>query len=78
MRLLSLPSLRQLVRGGLVRGRLERRMVSKALDEVECGKTRSLEPGAKFLSGNQQKIAVAKWLLTECPNPVAVRSDTRN
>ena len=60
----SLPSLRQLVRGGLVRGRLERRMVSKALDEVNVAKRALWSPVRNFSGGNQQKIAVAKWLLT--------------
>ncbi len=60
----SLPSLQQLVHGGLVRARLERRMVSKALDEVNVAKRALWSPVRNFSGGNQQKIAVAKWLLT--------------
>jgi ribose transport system ATP-binding protein len=60
----SLPSLRQFLRARLVRPRLERKMVSKVLDEVSVARRALWTPVRRFSGGNQQKIAVAKWLLT--------------
>jgi ribose transport system ATP-binding protein len=60
----SLPSLRKLLRAGLVRPRLERKMVSNVLDEVSVARRALWSPVRRFSGGNQQKIAVAKWLLT--------------
>lgn len=60
----SLPSLGQFLRAGLVRPRLERKLVSNVLDEVSVFRRALWTPVRRFSGGNQQKIAVAKWLLT--------------
>jgi ribose transport system ATP-binding protein len=60
----SLPSLQRFLRGGLVRGRYERKTVSRALDVVKVVRRALWSPVRNFSGGNQQKIAVAKWLLT--------------
>ena len=60
----SLPSLQRFLRGGLVRGRYERRTVSCVLDVVKVVRRALWSPVRNFSGGNQQKIAVAKWLLT--------------
>jgi ribose transport system ATP-binding protein len=59
----SLPSLRRFLKGGLIRSRLEREMVSRALDVVKVISRAIFTPVRNFSGGNQQKIAVAKWLL---------------
>jgi ribose transport system ATP-binding protein len=59
----SLPSLPRFLRAGLIRFRLERHMVSRALDVVKVAKRALWSPVRNFSGGNQQKIAVAKWLL---------------
>jgi ribose transport system ATP-binding protein len=60
----SLPSLQRFLRGGLVRGRYERKTVSRVLDVVKVIRRALWSPVRNFSGGNQQKIAVAKWLLT--------------
>ena len=59
----SLPSLRRFLRTGLIRFRLERHMVSRALEVVKVAQRALWRPVRNFSGGNQQKIAVAKWLL---------------
>jgi ribose transport system ATP-binding protein len=59
----SLPSLPRFLRAGLIRFRRERHMVSRALDVVKVAKRALWSPVRNFSGGNQQKIAVAKWLL---------------
>jgi ribose transport system ATP-binding protein len=59
----SLPSLQRFIRAGLIRFRLERGMVARALDVVKVAKRALWSPVRSFSGGNQQKIAVAKWLL---------------
>jgi len=60
----SLPSLQRFLRGGLIRGRYERKTVSRVLDVVKVVRRALWSPVRNFSGGNQQKIAVAKWLLT--------------
>ena len=60
----SLPSLRKFLRAGLIRPRFERTMVADVLDEVSVARRALWSPVRRFSGGNQQKIAVAKWLLT--------------
>jgi ribose transport system ATP-binding protein len=60
----SLPSLRRFSRGGLIREGYERKTVSRVLDVVKVVKRALWSPVRNFSGGNQQKIAVAKWLLT--------------
>jgi ribose transport system ATP-binding protein len=59
----SLPSLRRFLRTGLIRFRLERHMVSRVLEVVKVAQRALWRPVRNFSGGNQQKIAVAKWLL---------------
>jgi ribose transport system ATP-binding protein len=61
----SLPSLQRFLRGGLVRGRYERRAVARVLDVVKVVRRALWSPVRNFSGGNQQKIAVAKWLMTD-------------
>jgi ribose transport system ATP-binding protein len=61
----SLPSLQRFLQAGLVRSGQERKMVSKALDVVRVAKRALWSPVRNFSGGNQQKIAVAKWLLAD-------------
>jgi ribose transport system ATP-binding protein len=61
----SLPSLHRFLRGGLIRARLEQKMVSGVLDAVKVARRALWTPVRNFSGGNQQKIAVAKWLLTD-------------
>jgi ribose transport system ATP-binding protein len=60
----SLASLQRFLRGGLIRGHYERKTVSRVLDVVKVVKRALWSPVRNFSGGNQQKIAVAKWLLT--------------
>jgi ribose transport system ATP-binding protein len=60
----SLPSLQRFLRGGLIRGHHERTTVSRILDVVKVVRRALWSPVRNFSGGNQQKIAVAKWLLT--------------
>ena len=60
----SLPSLQRFLHGGLIRARVEQKMVAKVLDVVKVVRRALWTPVRNFSGGNQQKIAVAKWLLT--------------
>jgi ribose transport system ATP-binding protein len=60
----SLPSLQRFLRGGLIRGHYERKTVLRVLDVVKVVRRALWSPARNFSGGNQQKIAVAKWLLT--------------
>ncbi len=64
---ITLPSLTRFLRAGLVRASLEQKMVERALDVVNVAKRALWSPVRNFSGGNQQKIAVAKWLLTNTP-----------
>jgi ABC-type sugar transport system ATPase subunit len=62
----SLASLRRLTRLGFVRGRSERALVQRYSSQLRV-KAPSLEaPIAGLSGGNQQKIALMKWLAREC------------
>ncbi len=62
----SLTALRRLAVGGFVQRRAERRVVRQFADRLRV-KTPSLDAGIATLSGgNQQKIALAKWLVQDC------------
>ena len=59
----SLPSLQRFLSAGLIRFGVERQMVSRVLDVVKVARRALWSPVRNFSGGNQQKIAVAKWLL---------------
>ena len=62
----SLAILSRLSLGGFVRRRKERSLAQRYVDQLRV-KTPSLDAGIAGLSGgNQQKIALAKWLAREC------------
>ena len=62
----SLAVLRRLSLGGFVRRRQERALASRYVEQLRV-KTHSLEaPMVGLSGGNQQKIALAKWLAREC------------
>jgi ABC-type sugar transport system ATPase subunit len=62
----SLAVLRRLSIAGFVRRRQERLLAKKYIEQLRV-KTQSIEtPIASLSGGNQQKIALAKWLAREC------------
>src|SRR5437870_9835388 len=62
----SLAVLRRLSLGGFVRRRQERSLATRYVEQLRV-KTHSLEaPMVGLSGGNQQKIALAKWLAREC------------
>src|SRR2546426_4041694 len=67
----SLAVLRRLSLGGFVRRRAERSLTQRYVEQLRV-KTPSLDaPTAGLSGGNQQKIALAKWLARECPVLIA-------
>ena len=58
------PDQQRFLFAGIVRGRYERKTVSRVLDVVKVIRRALWSPVRNFSGGNQQKIAVAKWLLT--------------
>jgi len=61
----SLPVIERFVRFGLVDGRSETAAVARVLERVEVDRRALWTPVRAFSGGNQQKIAIAKWLLAE-------------
>jgi simple sugar transport system ATP-binding protein len=63
---LSLPSLNRFVRSGFILANKEKEAVSQTVKDVGI-KTPALKTEAKKLSGgNQQKVVIGKWLMTDC------------
>jgi len=63
----SLAALARVASAGVVRRRKERGLVQGFVDRLRV-KTPSVEwPVVRLSGGNQQKIALAKWLARECP-----------
>ena len=60
----SLPVLGRFARAGFVDRRAEGAAVARALDSVEVDPRALYTEAGAFSGGNQQKIAIAKWLLT--------------
>ena len=61
----SLPVIDRYSRGGLVDATRETEAVERVFDRVEIDHRALWTPVASFSGGNQQKIAVAKWLFAE-------------
>jgi ribose transport system ATP-binding protein len=62
----SLPCLSRFARAGVVDEAAERAAVAAVLQRVEAPDRALWTPVGDFSGGNQQKIAIAKWLLTGC------------
>lgn len=63
----TLAALRRLTFGGFIRRKPERELATHYASRLNI-KTPSIEaPTASLSGGNQQKIALAKWLARECP-----------
>ena len=63
---LSLPSLNRFVRSGFILANKEKEAVSQTVKQVGI-KTPALKAEVKKLSGgNQQKVVIGKWLMTDC------------
>nr|WP_242468912.1 sugar ABC transporter ATP-binding protein [Rhodovibrio salinarum] len=62
----SLPVLDRFARFGWIDTDLEARAVDSVLAQVNVHPRALYTPVTSFSGGNQQKIALAKWLLTEC------------
>jgi ribose transport system ATP-binding protein len=61
----TLPTLSERARFGIVNPIADRRAAAKAIDQLAI-KTNSSETLVRYLSGgNQQKVAISKWLLTD-------------
>lgn len=60
----SLPVLDRFSRFGLVDRGAESRAVARVLDQVEVHPRAAFTEAGAFSGGNQQKIAIAKWLIT--------------
>ncbi len=74
---LSLSVLRRLSGfAGLIDGRSEREMVRKAIDRLQIRTASGRDPVANLSGGNQQKVLLQKWLLTE-PRLVLLNDVTR-
>ncbi len=61
----SLPVIERFTRLGLVDGAAETRAVRQVFDLVQVDQRALWTPVRAFSGGNQQKIAIAKWLLAE-------------
>ncbi|MCP4380486.1 MAG: sugar ABC transporter ATP-binding protein [Hyphomicrobiales bacterium] len=61
----SLPVIERLARGGLVETARETEAVTGVFDRVDVDHRALWTPVGSFSGGNQQKIAVAKWLFAE-------------
>jgi ABC-type sugar transport system ATPase subunit len=73
---ISLPSLDQFIRRGLVDEKQEVRVIKKYMDQLDI-RTSSIDQEVQYLSGgNQQKVVLAKWLTTD-PKIIILDEPTR-
>ncbi|MEZ2353498.1 sugar ABC transporter ATP-binding protein [Caballeronia sp. RCC_10] len=61
----SLPVIGRYARFGLIDRKRERAAIAKSLAQMEVNPRALYKPCLSFSGGNQQKIAMAKWLLTQ-------------
>jgi len=61
----SLPVIDRFTRFGLIDGKAETAAVERVFDRVEVDRRALWTRAGAFSGGNQQKIAIAKWLLAE-------------
>ncbi len=61
----SLPVIHRFTRHGLIDVKAERRAVAEVFDRVQVDQRALWTRAGAFSGGNQQKIAIAKWLLAE-------------
>ena len=61
----SLPTIRRFTRNGLIDEAAERRAVAGVFDKLNIDRRALWTRVGAFSGGNQQKIAIAKWLLAE-------------
>ncbi len=61
----SLPVIHRFTRGGIIVSEKETDAVGRVFDGVEVDRRALYTPVSAFSGGNQQKIAVAKWLLAQ-------------
>ncbi len=59
----SLPVIGRFARFGLIDVAAEEAAVARVLDQVEVARRAIHTPAGEFSGGNQQKLAIAKWLL---------------
>jgi ribose transport system ATP-binding protein len=62
----SLPSIRRFLRFGLIRRNKEHAAVDAAFAAVSLAPRATYQPAGSLSGGNQQKIVLAKWLLSGC------------
>ena len=60
---MALPVVERFARRGLINRAAETAAVSRVLDQVEVAPRALYTPAGAFSGGNQQKIAIGKWLL---------------
>jgi ribose transport system ATP-binding protein len=61
----SLPVIKRFSRFGLIDRKREQAAIERALAQMEVNPRALYKPCLSFSGGNQQKIAMAKWLLTQ-------------
>jgi ribose transport system ATP-binding protein len=61
----SLPVIKRFTRFGLIDRKREQAAIKRALAQMEVNPRAVYKPCLSFSGGNQQKIAMAKWLLTQ-------------
>jgi ribose transport system ATP-binding protein len=61
----SMPVIKRFIRGGLIDRHAETAGVATALERVQVDPRALYTPVGAFSGGNQQKIAIAKWLLAQ-------------
>jgi ribose transport system ATP-binding protein len=62
---LTLPILSQLSRGGFIRRHQESRLVRTMIDRLTIHTTSMDQPVGTLSGGNQQKVLIGRWLLTQ-------------